>query len=290
MTVYIDSMICLRFSALVLALIAPLFFATAAKSNDSVKNSISNLGETRNLKFEAYWGGLHAVNFLLSYSTAPGEMKNVFHLETAGILKLLLKMRIKAEAKGSSSKNDLYIPQSYQVDYENRYRTRKVTISFDSKSGIVIPKITTKGADEEKDRATEAKVPPEMRKGTIDPISAVVEAIRRTKNHIENGASKNFTIPVYDGRRRFDVIGEVQETIQRTILFKPYKVIRLVLTPKTRAGFKKSHTELWSKYAFHIYLTTDGRYVPLQIDAVGPGPIINLVKECDTAEACLPSK
>ncbi len=283
-------MVYIRFLALVLAFITPLHFAIAAKFDDSSKNSISDLGETRNLKFEAYWSGLHAADFLLSYSMAAGNQKNRFHLETSGLIKLILKLWIKAEAVGSYSEKGPFTPALYKVDYENRFRSRSVTVTFDPKSGLATPSITTKGTEPEKDRDNEAKVPPHMRQGTMDPVSAVVEAIRRTKEHVENNGPKTFTLPVYDGRRRFDVTGVVEDQLQRTILHKPYTVRRLVLTPKTRAGFKKSHTELWSKYAFYIYLTTDGRYLPLQIDAVGPGPILNLVKECKTAEGCSPSE
>jgi hypothetical protein len=245
------------------------------------------------LLFEANFGGLNAADFLLSYSLDSqegplNERINRFHLETKGVARWVFKLWIKAEGRGLTKDGGTYIAQQYRVDYTNRFRTRSIDVTFDPQTGKATPHIKTVGATEENDKANEDKVPPEKRFNVIDPIAAVAEAIRHTRDHLENGGPQKFRLPVYDGRRRYDIIGEVRDRFERTILDKVHKVRLLVLAPETVAGFKKSHQELWKESAFHIYLSDDGRYVPLQIDAIGPGPMINLVRECETAEACRP--
>ena len=249
-------------------------------------------GTSHHLLFEANFGGLNAADFLLSYrldsrGTDESSRINRFHLETKGLARMIL-LWIIAEGRGTMTANGAYEPHNYRVNYANRFRTRTVDVVFDPTTGQATPEIKTLGASEEKDDENEGKVPPEMRRDVIDPISAVVEAIRRTRDHLEKDTPRTFVLAVYDGRRRFDVKGEVQDASTRDILGTTHKVRRLVLTPEAISGFKESHRELWSKYAFHIYLSDDGRYVPLQIDAVGPGPMINLVKECATLAACTP--
>jgi len=230
--------------------------------------------------------GLHAGDFILSYSTAPGKKDNLFKLETRGLIRWVTKLKINAEGRGEITEDGSYRPSLYKVGYTNRRRERTVTVTFDE-DGLGHPLIQTKGKKPEDDKRHADKVEPKWRMDTIDPIAAVVESIRKTKEHLESGGPKTFTLPVYDGRRRFDVHGEVGDRLTRHIQRKDRDVYRLILTPKAMAGFKESHKETWSEFSFHIYLSADGQYIPIQIDAVGPGPVINLTKQCQSLNACL---
>lgn len=238
------------------------------------------------LRSEFMVSGLHAGDFLLSYDFAQGQKTNRFELETRGLIRWVTKLSIQARAEGAIDEASKYRPSLYEVAYTNRRRERTVTVAFDPETGTGSPLIQTKGEKPEDDARQADKVEPQWRVGTIDPITAVVEAIRKTKEHLENGGPRTFTLPVYDGRRRFDVEGEVGERLTRHIRRADYDVYRLIMKPIPRAGFKESHTELWSKYSFHIYLSADGQYIPVQIDAVGPGPVINLVEQCKSYDAC----
>jgi len=266
----------------------------AAAQEKAAAEPQQQIDNARHLLFEANFGGLNAADFLLSYSLdsqedSTSERINRFHLETKGVARWFFKLWIKAEGRGRTKDKGAYTARQYRVDYTNRFRTRSIDVDFDPQTGRATPHIKTVGATKEKDKSNEDKVPPEERFNVIDPIAAVAEAIRHTREHLENSGPQKFRLPVYDGRRRYDIIGEVRDALKRPILDKVHKVRLLVLTPETVAGFKKSHQELWKKSAFHIYLSDDGRYIPLQIDAIGPGPMINMVKECATAKECLPS-
>ncbi len=264
-----------------------LFLATLAFLFITLSVTAPRAEDNRyHLRFEFMVSGLHAGDFVLSYGFAPGEKTNLFQLETRGLIRWVTKLRVKAKAEGSIGDDSKYSPALYEVGYTNRRRERTVTVTFDE-VGTGHPLIQTKGEKPEDDKRQADKVEPQWRVGTIDPITAVVESIRITKDHLENGGPKTFTLPVYDGRRRFDVEGEVGERLTRHVRRADYDVYRLILKPVPRAGFKDSHTELWSKFTFHIYLSADGQYIPIQIDAVGPGPVINLTEQCKSQADCL---
>lgn len=225
------------------------------------------------LRYEAYWGGLHAADFALTLDEGAGKKSHWFRLETQGVIDWLIKLRVEAES----------IPgESYRVHYTNRRRERSLEVRYDEETGEARSAITTHSrSEDDTDEATETSgLDAEFRTGVTDPLGGLIEALVRVRSHLEGG-DKTFTIPVFDGRRRFDMDGEVLGTAVRTIGDERHPVYRLRLTTRPLAGFRKSHRVLWGGSAFDLYVTRDGRFVPLQIDSVGPGPIIHLMEECE---------
>jgi hypothetical protein len=210
--------------------------------------------DARHLRYEAYWGGFHAADFVLSYENGR-RYENAFRLATRGVADWFLKLRVKAASEGTARPVDgtdggALWPDLYRVDYSNRRRERSVRVRFDGPEGRAVPTIRTTGATPDQDREKEAKVPP-------------------------------FRLAVYDGRRRFDLVGEYRGRGARTILRHRHRVHRLRLTAKPVSGFKDSHWEVWNDAAYDVYLSDDDRLVPLQFVSVGLGPVINLVEQCD---------
>lgn len=85
---------------------------------------------------------------------------------------------------------------------------------------------------------------------------------------------------MFDGRRRYDLIGRFLGEDRRSILGRDHKVLVLRLDTEAVAGFRPVQKLFWDDNAFHVYLSADGRYVPLQIDSIGTGPIMHMVEEC----------
>ncbi|MCW8837018.1 MAG: DUF3108 domain-containing protein [Rhodospirillales bacterium] len=246
------------------------------------------LATTENhLRYEVQWGGLHAADFILSFDHAAQDAQNRFQLVTRGLTQWLTRLSINVSSDGLRQDGVAFSPRHFRLDYSNKRRERTVTVTFDPNGGAAVPHIETKGASDEQDDGKEELVPPEMRIGTIDPLSALVETLARTRDHLEGGAPSTFTLKVYDGRRRFDVDCTVLGRDTREILRTRKEVYEVSMIPKPVAGFKESHKILWSTFDFVLYLSTDGRYVPLQIEARGPGPMINLVQECPDRDTCL---
>ena len=232
-------------------------------------------GDTH-LRFEASWAGLHAADFVISIGNGGDMTENTFRLRTRGLFQPFVRLRVDAASQGPAADRSRF----YRVDYANRLRERVVKVRFDGAGSV--PTIRTKGATQAQDREKEAKVPPAQRIGVRDPLTAVA-GIFQNAHHLLTGGSETFVLPVYDGRRRFDLKGQVMGTERRVIKGRSQRVHRLRFTADPIAGFKTRHRDLWRKYAFDVYLSTDGRFLPLLISPLGPGPEITLVEVCPRA-------
>ncbi|MCB2102990.1 MAG: DUF3108 domain-containing protein [Rhodobacterales bacterium] len=243
------------------------------------------------LRYEAFWGGLHAADFTLSLDDggiADGApFRTDFTLRTRGLVDWIIALRVAAHSQGALVPKAGLRPARYDVAYANRRRDRALHVAFDPDGGPAQATVTRdrKVDDPEPDNTetyggTDA-LDADLRRGVIDPLTALVEAIRRARR--DGAAMGDFTLAVYDGRRRFDVKGRYMERSDRDILGTRHRVDRIRLTSVPLAGFRRIHKVLWNDSTYDLYLSTDGRALPLQIDAVGPGPMINLVAECPTA-------
>jgi hypothetical protein len=130
-------------------------------------------------------------------------------------------------------------------------------MQFVSRAGAAIAE---RGAD---DTARKPPLAEAFRRNAVDPLSAI-ERIRgalRAELHARQGS---FVIPVYDGARRFDVIGKVQPNRD------PAPGIREVeLTLRPLAGFKGETSEDGdpddAPRTVHLVVTNDARILPLSM-------------------------
>ena len=231
------------------------------------------------LRYEAYWGGLHAADFVLSMGQRENAYDDRFHLRTRGLVDLFIDLDVNAESRGRAPPAAALIPRHYRVDYANRWRQRALTIRFDRDSGEATATLLTFKDDDPADDGSNEPLAAEMRTNVFDPLVSLSEAIRRLRGHLAGGPG-NFRLAVFDGRRRFDVAGAYLGVLRREILRRQHDVHRLRLTTIPIAGFKSRHRVLWDGSAFDLYLSRDERLVPLQIVSLGLGPVINLVEEC----------
>ncbi len=256
------------------------------QSPPSAATSITN--RETHLRFEAYWGGFHTADFVLSLRNGGKAYNNTFRLETRGLADLFLRLKIIARSRGEAildppgdgptgDEIGAYAPTLYELDYTNRRRERSVRVAFGN--GHARPTIRTKGATAEEDREKEKKVAEKYRTGVMDPLTALAEIFRRAGAHLKGGPA-SFRLAVYDGRRRFDLVGEFRGRTRRTILRRGYDLYHVRVRARPIAGFKDSHKELWNDQAYDIYLSTDGALLPIQIMSIGNGPVMNLREVC----------
>ena len=239
-------------------------------------------GAPIHLRYEAYWGGLYAADFLLSMGQQGDTYENGFHLRTRGLIDLFIRLEVSAESRGQAPPIAALAPRHYRVDYANRWRQRALTIRFDPRSGEATATMLTVKDDDPDGDGPDEILARGLRTHVLDPLVSLSEAIRRLRGHLAGGP-KAFRLAVFDGRRRFDVAGAYLGVLRREILRRKHDVHRLRLTTIPIAGFKSRHRVLWDGSAFDLFLSRDGRFVPLQIVSLGLGPVINLVEQCPRA-------
>jgi hypothetical protein len=100
-----------------------------------------------------------------------------------------------------------------------------------------------------------------FRKNSVDPLSAL-ERIREALRTARPG--RRFTVPVYDGARRFDIIGEMLPKNGRAD-----GTLRAELTLRPIAGFRGETSEDGDPddkpRKLELTMTDDGRLLPLSI-------------------------
>jgi hypothetical protein len=243
--------------------------------------------EETHLRYQVMWGGLHAADFALSVRHQGAAYGTRFRLETRGVLDWLLGLEVTATSRGVAPEAAPLAPGAYRVAYTNRRRGRTIAVHFDGDGGLATATVETRHGDVDdegdEDGEDEARVPEAMRLGVIDPLSALVDALRRVRRHLAAGGAPRFRLAVFDGRRRFDLEGVYAGRGRRAILGVTHDAHRLRLTTLPRAGFNRAHRVLWDGSAFDLFLSADSRFVPLQIVSLGPGPVMNLIAECPQA-------
>jgi Protein of unknown function (DUF3108) len=177
--------------------------------------------------YTAFWAGLPAADIRLRLGSERGGYNDEIEIRTTGLVRLFTHFRADAQAGGRLAAGGLAVPSQYDALYDIRkWRHRQIDMRFVAREGGVVAE---RGA---KDTSEKALLAEDYRRGILDPLSAL-EAVRVA---IAAGGAKpgtSFAIPVYDGTRRFDVVGHVLPKAEQT----PGGV-RAVLSLRPIAGFK----------------------------------------------------
>jgi hypothetical protein len=122
-------------------------------------------------------------------------------------------------------------------------------------------------------------VPDDKRAGALDPISAFVAARRQ----ILDSGKREVRIPIYDGRRRYDIITTVGNPRPVTV-----REVERLLTPVTSRmepvyGFEPDGKDRMRESEGQLFFTSDERFLPVQIILGNSmfSSTMNLVAECN---------
>jgi len=114
---------------------------------------------------------------------------------TRGMLEVLLRGRAASHSRGSQGSFGQFVPQGFATRYSSRRGEQTVRILYEDASPARIE------FEPEATDATDHAAPRE-RLGALDPATAAVTALLP----MEGADLCNRSIPVFDGKRRFDII------------------------------------------------------------------------------------
>jgi hypothetical protein len=226
--------------------------------------------------YQASWAGLPAGEIRLTLRDDPAVYRGEIVIRTEGLPRLLTRFRASAVSEGRLAAESLPAPIRYDAVYDLRKRRdRRLSMRFAQRAGAVVA---------ERGPEDTSKKPPlaeEFRSNVLDPLSALA-AIRHALRRGERGA---FTLPVYDGARRFDVLVRVgPKRAGDTVLH-----LALILSPI--AGFKGGGEDGDPDDAPRPVLLTisdDQRLMPLSMSvSLGYLPlVVELSGWCGAAAPC----
>lgn len=147
------------------------------------------------LSYAIYVGGVHVID--ASAHIGPlAEMYRVgLSLQTDGFLGRIASWKTDVRAHGRLDGMGMPQPVRFTAHGAWRDEPRLTTLDY---PGTGAPLLSLADPAPEKDREP---VPDELRQGTLDPVSAIVAVLDR----VGRGGTCDLTVPVYDGRQRYDL-------------------------------------------------------------------------------------
>lgn len=126
-------------------------------------------------------------------------------------------------------------------------------------------------------------VPEKLQSGAVDPITAFIAARRQ----FQTSTATNVRVPIYDGRRRYDIVSTLGKP--RTVTINDQT---RTLTPVTSRlepvfGFEDEGAERMRSSTGTMLLSNDERFIPVQIVLGNDmfSAVMNLTAECNTDPA-----
>jgi len=203
--------------------------------------------------YRATWAGLPAAKIRFMMRETDADYHGEIAIETEGLARWLTRFRGSASVEGRLESGDAALPRHYGARYDIRkWRERRVDMRFVARDGAVVAE---RGKE---DTSHKPQLAESFRRNVLDPISAVA-SIREALRRQPPKPGSQFTVPVYDGARRFDVAASVAAVGGEDGLIH----LRLMLRPL--AGFKGESSEEGdpddAPRPADVTLTNDGRFV-----------------------------
>src|SRR5437868_8470370 len=225
--------------------------------------------------YQAYWAGVPAGEIRLKLRDDPAGYRDEITVRSQGLPWLLTHFRATAISEGRLAADRPPAPARYDALYDLRKgRDRRLSMSFTGHGGAALAE-RGPGDSSKKPLLAEA-----FRKNVLDPLSTVT-AIRRELRRGNRGA---FTVPVYDGARRFDVGVRVLPKQPGT---EPALHLELTLAPI--AGFKGESRDDGdpdnAPRPVALTISDDARLMPLKMSvSIAHLPlVVELARSCDGA-------
>ncbi|MEM8916476.1 MAG: DUF3108 domain-containing protein [Pseudomonadota bacterium] len=153
------------------------------------------------LDYTIYASGLRVANGTVTLTLDPGAYAIGLAAEPRGVIAWLTRWQYGAKSTGVLEAGRT-VPLAYETQHLRRNRDRKFRIAYDDEGPIQ--------EVYEPPKVLRDPVPPEEKLGALDPLSATVALVRAAT--VEGQCPSD--IPVYDGRRRFDVTFVEAEVVQ----------------------------------------------------------------------------
>lgn len=205
--------------------------------------------------YRVSWAGLPAGEIRLKLHDDAASYREEIAIRSEGLPRLVTHFQGRAISEGRLvAVPALPLPLRYDAFYDLRKRRNsRLAMRFVAAAGAVIAERSPE------DTSRKPPLAAGFRRNVVDPLSALT-AIRDALRHGNRGA---FTVPVYDGARRFDVVARVLP--QR----RGEGVLHLDLTLSPIAGFKGESSEDGdpdnAPRPVALTISDDGRLMPLSM-------------------------
>ena len=189
------------------------------------------------LLYKIYLGGFNIIELKVDIGFRPSAYEFAARAKSVGMIGRMFPWWMKAYSKGHFSDGAVAPVSSGQ---RNNWRGKDRFIDLKFANGVAkIDRILPKPEADNRE-----PVPVEMRTGVVDLASAIIALIR----NMDNGQPCRAQMPVFDGRRRYDLIAVPDGSDNlRPSGHTPYsgETVNCRLSIEKKVGFKRTDESGW---------------------------------------------
>ncbi len=232
------------------------------------------------LDYRIYIGGLEALSATATIGVDQQHYDVEIKAVTAGAIGRMMPWVVHIASKGNVTGDRLQPVEHAQVN-NFQGKDRSVTLAYDGHGGFIDRKVMPDAQEDQRD-----EVPPDMTRDTLDIVSGVLAGLRA----VDRTGSCNSRVPVFDGRRRFDLIysDDGHETLESSgAAIYSGDALKCAVKVEPVAGFwRKNQKKFFSRRVngedqvvpIEVFIARVGANkveVPVRIESTSPfGPLV----------------
>ena len=221
------------------------------------------------------YSGVHVADLRMRFARQGNQIKGSMQIASRGITNWLTSYSGDLTSVAALERGQ-FVSRQFNAHYESRRYTRDVAITYDPAGNPAAVEVS------KRDVAQDVQIPASLWKNTVDPLTAILRVRARASTP---QLTSRETVPVFDGRSRYDIIihpltGIKADPVQLKLLIKPIA-----------SASKSSWLQGWKD--------DDGRWleaqfqngplaVPLLVQTMGgePSSTVKLEKDCSPPVSC----
>jgi uncharacterized protein DUF3108 len=236
------------------------------------------------LRYVATWAGLPAGEVHLRLTEGASAFRAQIDISTVGLPRWLTRFRARGISEGAVPADGMATPTRYDAAYDLRSRKgKRISMRF---VGSGRDSVVERGPE---DSSEKYLLPPSLLTDVVDPLAALA----RMREALRSGLAGrgHFSIPVFDGKRRFDVEERAVSRETRQIGGRALPVLHLALLLHPVAGFRGDDGEPNpdpKPRELDLLFSDDGSFTPLRMEVTVAWltMVVELVERCDTLAPC----
>lgn len=258
--------------------------------------------QSERLTYKVMLGGLHIGDALVALDQTESGYTSEMKMTARGVASWVQNFRADIKGQGSFIRNAaanggielLPQPAAFNRQWSTGEIASEMTMTFDPLTrdisiderlfnpltGAVLAREDMPWNNR---REKQKPVPMDLRKNALDPMAAFIAA--RTQilaQGVTGSTPKTFRVPIYDGTRRYDIVGRTAPA--RMITINNVERLLMPLTAKVEPvfGFNRQSMKRMEESEGKFLFTPDNRLIPVQL-IVGSDmltSVMNLTADC----------
>ncbi|WP_299440593.1 DUF3108 domain-containing protein [uncultured Rhodospira sp.] len=213
----------------------------------------------QHLLYQARFLGLPVGDVAVRIVETADRYQVTLNARATGLFWAFRGIRAHRAANGRITEDGSLEPAAYRRAYREWDKQGEVRVAYDRPDGI--PKGFKNG--EPVDR-----MEPDLRAGTLDPLSALMSVRRRVATLSDQGSADpaEMVVPVFDGKLRYDAHIRVAPPETITAAGQPWRARVVTVRFEPLGGFSENHAAEWREGGLRIAVTDHDLAIPLRIE------------------------